>query len=83
MNKLKEIVVEVEETTILRSREMTIAGYCSACGEMVEMATPWLAAVISGSSEREIFRLIEAGSVECFEGSRLLACLGCFSRTKK
>jgi hypothetical protein len=75
MNQLKQIVFEVEETVVLRSGEMTTAGYCPLCGETVAMATPWIAAALSNSNEREIFRLIEAGVVHFIEEDRLLVCL--------
>lgn len=75
MNQLKQIVFEVEETVVLRSGEMTTAAFCPFCGETVAMATPWIAAALNGSNEREIFRLIEAGVVHFIEEDRLLVCM--------
>lgn len=75
MNQLKQIVFEVEETVVLRSGEMTTAGFCPVCGETVGLATPLIASAIHGSNEREIFRLIESGVVHFIEEDRLLVCL--------
>lgn len=75
MNQLKQIVFEVEETVVLRSGEMTTAGFCPVCSEIVAMATPWISAALFGSNERRIFRLIESGAVHSIEGTRLLVCL--------
>ncbi|MGQ0541598.1 MAG: hypothetical protein ACT4O9_07090 [Blastocatellia bacterium] len=75
MNEVKQIVFEVEETVVLRSGEVTIAGFCPMCCQTVGMATPWIAAAIHESSEREIFRMVELGLVHFIELDRVLVCL--------
>lgn len=75
MRALKQVVIEVEETVVLRSGEITAAVFCSTCGEKVAMATPWIACAVSGITEREIFRLIELGIVHSVERNRLFVCL--------
>ncbi|MBX3296519.1 MAG: hypothetical protein KF762_12505 [Acidobacteria bacterium] len=69
------MVIEVEETVVLRSGEITAAVFCPACGEKVAMATPWIASAVSGITEREIFQLIELGMVHSVEHKRLFVCL--------
>lgn len=75
VNQLKQIVFEVEETVLLRSGELTTVGFCPACCKTVAMATPWIAAALCGSSEREVFRMVELGVVHFIEEDRLLICL--------
>jgi hypothetical protein len=77
MKQKKQIVFEVEETVVLRGGESSATGFCPFCGESVVMATPWVAATLNDSTEREIFRLIERGAVYVTEGERILMCLRC------
>ncbi len=78
MEKRAEITLEVEETLILRSGERMASEFCPNCKATSVMAAPEILAAMTGSSEREIFRLIEAGAVWFSEGARLVACLSCF-----
>jgi hypothetical protein len=82
MKQLKQIVfeVEVKETVVLQSGELTTTGFCPICGETVALAVPWIAATLHGSSERELFRLIERGSIYVIENERIFMCLGCVGR---
>ncbi len=77
MKQKKQIVIEEEETVVLRGGEMSTAGFCPFCGESVVMATPWIAANLNGSTEREIFRMVERGTIYVTEGERILMCLRC------
>lgn len=77
MNRLKKIVVEVEETVVLRSGEFKIVNFCPGCEERTELATPWIAATLYGTSEREVFRLVESRDVHTIEEERTLVCLAC------
>lgn len=70
-----EITLETEETIIVRLQSQTLAAFCPECRATVEMALPHTAADFSGSSEREIFRLIEAGKIHFTENGRILICL--------
>lgn len=75
MNQRAEIVFEKEETVLLRQTSATINEFCCDCGAFTDMATPEALAMISGMSEREIFRLIEAGEVHFYEGPKVYVCL--------
>lgn len=80
MDRLKKIVIEVEETVVLRSGEFKIENFCSVCEERTEMATPWIAATLYGATEREVFRLVESGKVHTIERERTLVCVACVQR---
>src|SRR5580765_6167276 len=80
MNQRKQVVFEVEETVVLREGETSTREFCPFCGEAVAMATPWIAANVHEVSEREIFRMIERGSIYVTEGERILMCLRCVGR---
>jgi len=80
MKQKKQIVIEEEETIVLRSSEAPAAAFCPFCGESVVMATPWVAATLNDATEREIFRMIERGSIYVTEGERTLMCLRCVGR---
>lgn len=75
MGELKQIVFEVEERVVVRSGEFTTAGYCPNCGETVGMAAPSTTAALYDLSEREIFRLIEAGTIHFTEVGQVMICL--------
>jgi hypothetical protein len=80
MKQKKQIVIEEEETVVLRSSERSTAEFCPLCGESVVMATPWVAATLNGATEREMFRMIERGMIYVTEGERILMCLRCVGR---
>jgi len=74
MKQKTEIILEVEETIILRQVAQTLTGFCPQCQAPVEMLTPQLAAALCGLSEREIFRLIENGRLHFTEAERIFVC---------
>ena len=74
MKRKTEITLEVEETIILRQGGNKLKTFCPQCQASVEMTTPQIAAELSGSSEREIFRLIENGQVHFVEAERVFVC---------
>ena len=78
MAKKTEFTFEVEETITLKQGGKLIAGYCPKCDANVDLVSPYILALISGASEREIFRLVEAGSLHFEEGERLTVCSTCF-----
>ena len=69
------ITFETEETVVLREGANVSVDHCARCLRDVLMATPQAAAFLSGTGEREIFRLIEAGLVHFTENGRVLICL--------
>ena len=74
MNKPSEITFETEETIVVREDSTTVV-YCAGCAKDVVMSTPRAAAVISGISERQIFRMLELDLLHFSEDGRVLICL--------
>ena len=70
-----DITFETEETVVLRQGSTISVAECSACGRAVLMATPQAAGFLSGRDERQVFRLIEAGTIHFVEGGCVLVCL--------
>lgn len=68
------IVVEIDERIPVTSAEHFEA-YCSDCKKMTEMATPKAAGMLTETSEREVFRLIEGKDIHFIESPRILVCL--------
>jgi hypothetical protein len=64
------IVVETERLLVVRSRRARTEGWCEACGATVQMVGLEEAAIVSGRSQREIVRRIEAGSLHFNESAR-------------
>lgn len=75
MSKLKRVVFEIEEKVVVRSGDITAAEHCPFCNETVGMATPRTAAAIYEMTEREVFRLIEAGAIHFTETEQVMICL--------
>ena len=74
MKQKTEITFEIEERIILRASGERFQAFCPACRAIVEMFTPLVLAGLSGFTEREIFRLIEAGKVHFVEAERVFVC---------
>ena len=83
MKRTTEIVLEIEEKIVLRQGETHITAFCQECQALVNMASPHIAAVLLGLSEREIFRLIEAGCVHFVEAERILVCFNSLKNLKE
>ncbi len=77
-----EITFEVEETIILRQSGNILEAFCSQCLASVEMLTPQLAAAVSNTTIREIFRLIESGRLHFMETDEIRICLYSLSDEK-
>ncbi|MFN2412647.1 MAG: hypothetical protein ABR535_06285 [Pyrinomonadaceae bacterium] len=75
MKQTAEITFETEETIVLRQGSAIVVEFCSGCGERVLMASPQTIAVLSGVSEREIFRLVEANQIHFAETGCILICM--------
>ena len=82
MKQKMEIMFEVEETIILRQSTNRLEAFCPQCQALVEMITPQLAAVVSKTSIREIFRLIESGRLHFMETDEIRVCLNSLSAEK-
>lgn len=69
------IVVEIDERIAVKNEEQQFEAYCSECKKMTQMGTPKTAAILTGISEREVFRLIEGTEVHFIENARVLVCI--------
>ncbi len=75
MTQKTEIEIEMSETVAYRRRGDRFETFCPTCKCMSDMATPQVAAVLTRVSEREIYKLVETGSVHFVETDRVLVCL--------
>lgn len=77
-----EIMVETHRTLRVSVRSRRVRLFCPACAAEVEMVSAGVAARVAGLSEREVFRLVEAGELHHAEApdGRLLVCLGALHR---
>lgn len=79
MKQKAAITFESEETIILKQGSSAVTGFCPVCRTDVELISPEGLALLTGVSERTIFRLIEAGRIHFIERNRVFACSGCYS----
>jgi hypothetical protein len=70
-----EITFETEETVVLREGSRVSIEFCLECGGDVLMATAHTVAFLSGTTERYIFRMLEADLLHFTENDRVLICL--------
>ena len=76
MTRKTEIEFELNETIAYSRRNERLEDFCVECDAVAQVATPHAAAIISHLTEREVYRLVEAGSVHYTEtGHRVLVCL--------
>ena len=80
MKQKAEITFEIKETLVFKQGGYFITEYCPRCREIVEMVSPDVLSLATGTSEREIFRLLEIGKIHFIELGRVVACPGCYSR---
>jgi hypothetical protein len=80
MTQKTEIMFELEETFTLKQGGRIATQFCPRCEEIIEMVSADVLSLATGSSEREIFRLIETGAIHFIEGERLVVCPGCYQR---
>ena len=80
MTQRPDITLEFEETVVLKQGGKLMAGVCPQCGETVDMLSPDVLSLVSGMSEREIFRLVENATIYFVESGRIVACLSCLER---
>lgn len=73
--KTDGIVIEIDERIAVTNEEQQFEAYCSECKKMTRIVTPKTAAVLTGISEREVFRLIEITAVHFIENDRILVCI--------
>jgi len=77
MKRRTRIVVETERLLVVRRRRGQYEGSCGECGGSARLVGLDEAASVSGLSQREIVRQVEAGSLHFEESARgtLLVCL--------
>ena len=80
MKRKAEITFEEQETVILKQSDGYMVDYCPRCQATVRWLTPEILAILIKVSEREVFRLIEAGRIQCVENKRIYVCPGCYEK---
>jgi hypothetical protein len=83
MKQKTEIEVELNETVAYTGRGERFEAYCPQCKSLVEMARPQVAAIIANSTEREVYRLIETGTIHFVESGGVSICLRSLMITKE
>lgn len=83
MEQKTEIEIELSETIAYSKRRERFEAYCPSCEALIEMATPHIAAILTHSTEREIFSLVEAGKIHFVETDGVLICLSSLIDFKK
>ena len=81
MTQKAEITFEVEETVVLKQGGKIMRFFCPRCRETVDMVSPDVLALITGASEREIFRLLETEMIYFQESDRVVVCPNCYRKT--
>ncbi|MGI8788498.1 MAG: hypothetical protein ACR2HG_12135 [Pyrinomonadaceae bacterium] len=82
MKQKTEIEIEFSETIAYSNRQEKFEAFCPQCKLLVEMTTPQVAAILTQSNEREIYRLVETGKVHFIETDRVLVCLNSLTEFK-
>lgn len=80
MKRKAQLTFEIEETVVLKQGGCFVTDYCPRCNETVDMVSPEVLSLVSGSSEREIFRLMEIGKIHFVELGRVVACPDCYHK---
>jgi len=83
MTERASITFEIEETVVFRKPAALSIGFCPNCSGVVEMISPQFFASVTGISEREIFRMIEAGLLFSVETDVLRVCLSCLENERR
>ena len=81
MGQRAEITFEHRETIVLRQSGSHVLEFCSRCDNKILFVTPEILAAMFSSSEREIFRLMEAGAVHFVEKQRTYVCPECYQNS--
>jgi len=75
MSDKTNIEIELNETVAYGRRSQRFESFCPQCKSMVEMAAAPVAAILTHTTEREIYRLVETWKVHFVETDRVLVCL--------
>lgn len=82
MQETTEIEFEFSETIAYSRPDERLESFCPECNAWVEMAAPHVAAILTHTTEREIYRLIESGHVHFVESGRVLVCVQSLGKSK-
>ena len=83
MKETERITFETEETIVIRTGGVPEQRFCPHCERIVDMIAPYMVATMSTKTEREIFRLVEAGLIYSFESDRLRVCIECLAGERR
>ena len=75
MKQKTKIEIEFSETVAYSKREERFEAFCLQCKSLVEMTTPQVAAILTRTTEREIYCFVETNKVHFVETDRVLVCL--------
>jgi hypothetical protein len=81
MKQKTEIEIELKETIAYSRSSERFEAHCPQCKSLVEMVAPQVAAILTRSTEREIYRLIETNQIHFVETDRVLICLKSLTET--
>ena len=82
MKRTTEVIYETEELVSVKFRGGA-PRFCERCNSVVAMFPPEAAALLTGLSEREIFRLMETGEIHFIEAERVFVCRDCVVNRQK
>jgi hypothetical protein len=74
-NKKTEILIETHERTVVRWLEKEVRAFCRTCETEGFFILPERAAIETGASVREIFRLVESSAVHFIETDNRLTLI--------
>lgn len=83
MKRKTEIEIELTETIAYSRPRERFEAVCPACESPTEMVTPYIAAVLTRTTEREVYRLVETGAIHFVETVGVLICLNSLINFKK
>ena len=78
-----EIEIEFSETIAYSKPRDRSRAICPQCQSPTEMTAPHIAATLTGTTEREIYRFVETGKVHFIETAGILICLNSLINFKK
>jgi len=78
MTQKVEFTYEVEETVVLKQGGKISNEFCSLCADTVSMVSIDVLSLVTGACERDLFRLVESGTIFSIDRGRLLVCPNCY-----
>ena len=75
MKRNREILIEINENVASDKTLQKFEAFCTGCKTLADFTTPKTVAILLRTSEREIFRLIEAEKIHFIETDQIWICL--------